>query len=293
MTMSKRNLINLILLAIIIALVAIVIYKPGKDAAQPLPTLTSLNKNDIQHIKITRKSKIPSEQEMEFKKTDNGWVMIKPYTVAANTFRINSILEILTTTSFSQNNLSGLDLATFGLAKPVATITFNNKTSLVFGHNKTLKNHRYIKIGPTLHLTTDTFLYQLAAKAESYIDHKLLPENKTLIKLSLPDITLEKVNGKWKSSINTDRFSADATNQLIEEWQLSQAYDVNKTKAKIKYRKDIAAYFNTGEVIYFNIENNKSSFNLINLTNRVRYILSADRKNKLLNLSSAHKNKPE
>lgn len=291
--MSKRNLLNLILLTIIVALIAIVIYQPGKNVAPSLPKLTSLNKNEIKQIKITRQSTTPSERELEFKKVDDVWMMIKPYAMTANAFRINSILKILSTPSFSQNSLSGLDLATFGLNKPIMTITFNNNTSLVFGHNKTLRTHRYIKIGSTLHLTTDTFLYQLSAKAESYISHKLLPANKTLVKLSLPNMTLEKINGKWESSINTSSFSAEAINQLIQEWQLSQAYDVNKTVAKIKYKKDIAAYLSDGEIIYFNIEENKSSFNLINLSNRIRYILSSDRKSKLLNLSNINKDNQE
>lgn len=301
--MSKRNLLNLILLAFIALLAAIVIYEPGKSVAAKLPTLTNLNKKDIKQIKITRHGADLPEQEIKLEKTSEGWKMTKPYAVSANSFRIDSILEILSTVSFSQNRLQNLNLNTFGLAKPAATITFNNNVSLVFGHNKSLKNHRYIQIGSTLHLTPDTFFYQLAAKSESYVDHKVLPKNRTITKLILPKINLEKINGLWihkrtnkeinKNIVEKEELSADSANQLIDEWQLSQAYDVNKIFSKIKYRKDIAIHFDNGEIIHFNIEKNKKSFNLINISNRVRYILSKDRESKLLSLSPVNENKNE
>lgn len=291
--MSKRNLLNLILLAFIAILAAIVVYEPGKDVATKPLLLTNLDKKDIRQIKITRHGADLPEQEVKLEKTSDGWKMTKPYAVSANSFRINSILEILSTVSYSQNSLQNLNLDTFGLAKPAATITFNNNVSLVFGHNKSLKNHRYIQIDSTLHLTPDTFFYQLAAKSESYIDHKILPKNRKITKLTLPKISLEKINGIWGNKAGKEELSADSTNQLIDEWQLSQAYDVNKTFAKIKYRKDITIHLNDGEIIHFNIENNKKSFNLINISNRVRYILSKDRENKLLSLSPVNQDKNE
>ena len=302
--MSKRNLLNLILLAFIAILVALVIYEPGKNVAAKPPTLTNLDKKDITQIKITRRVADDAdlrEQEIEIEKTSNGWEMIKPYAVSANSFRIDSILEILSTVSYSQNSLKNLNLDTFGLDKPEATITFNNNVSLIFGHNKSLKNHRYIQIGSTLHLTPDTFFYQLTAKSESYVDHKVLPKNRKIIKLTLPTISLEKINGLWvykkiderKSKVEKEDLSADSTNQLIDEWQLSQAYDVNKIFSKIKYREDISIHLDNGEIIHFNIEKNNKSFNLINISSRVRYILSKDRANKLLSLSPVNEDKKE
>ena len=304
--MSKRNLLNLILLVFIAILATIVIYEPGKNVAAKPPTLTNLNKKDIKQIKITRHVAHGTsllEQEIELEKTSDGWKMTKPYAVPANSFRIDSILEILSTVSYSQNSLQDLNLGTFGLEKPAATITFNNNVSLVFGHNKSLKNHRYIQIDSTLHLTPDTFFYQLAAKSESYINHKVLPKNRKITKLILPSVSLEKINGLWinkgiskskrKNKVEKEELSADSANQLIDEWQLSQAYDVNKIFSKIKYSKDVTLHFDDGEIIHFNIEKNKKSFNLINISNRVRYILSKDRASKLLNLSPINEDKKE
>lgn len=174
--MSKNNFLNIALLIFILILVAVVVYEPGKEVAITPPMLTNIESKDVYHIKINRHSAAADEKVVEFKRTTNGWVMLKPYSVDANSFRIDSILKILSATSFSQNDLSNLDLKTFGLSNPTTTITINNNLPLVFGHNKSLKNHRYIQVASTLHMVADTFLYQLAAKTESYINHKLINE---------------------------------------------------------------------------------------------------------------------
>lgn len=284
--MSKRNLLNLVLLIFILALVMLVIYEPGKKVAITPPTLTSLDSKDINHIKINRHNAKKGEQEIEFNKTPAGWVMLKPYAVSANSFRIDSILELLSTVSFSQNNLADLNLSTFGLTQPVATITFNNKTSIIFGHNKSLKNHRYVQLGATLHMIADTFFYQLAAKTESYINHKLFSEKSKIRKLNLPTMKFEKVDGIWEASPKADDFSADSINQLISEWQLSQAYDINKIKPSPNSKPDIIIQLENNKKLHFKIEKNTDSFNLTNLDSGTRYILSADRKDKLLKLFS-------
>lgn len=284
--MSNRNLLNLGLLFFIIALVAVVVIEPGKKVASAPPTLTTLKSSDIKHIKITRHTRSSTEQEIEFNKTSAGWVMLKPYATSANTFRIDSILELLSAASLSQNSLKNLNPITFGLDQPRATITLNKKTSIIFGHNKSLKNHRYIQIDSTLHMIADTFMYQLAAKTESYINHKLLVTDSNIVKLTLPSITLEKTNSTWEVTPKTKSFSADSLNQLVDEWQLSQAYDVNKINPSQNKKPDIIIQLKNNKKLHFEIENNAKSFNLINLDTGIRYLLSTDRKDKLLKPSN-------
>lgn len=288
--MSKRNSLNLILLIFVFVLITLVVYEPGKDVAITPPTLTDLKITDITRIKVKRLSPEKNEQEIKFNKTAAGWEIVKPFKLSANVFRIESILKLLSTVSFSQNTLTNLELAQFGLDKPQVTITFNN-TTIEFGHNKSLKNHRYVKIGSTLHMIADTFFYQLTAKAESYINHKLIPEKNKIIKIILPNLELEQTNGKWNIVPNNDNISADAITQLITEWQLSQAFDVNKLNARLKQKADVIIHLDNQQVIQYKIENIKNNFNLINIDNGVRYIQSAERKDKLLSLPDTNKNK--
>jgi len=288
--MSKRNLLNLFLFIFILALITLVAYKSGIEKAITPPTLTELKVSDIRHIKITRNSRDTAEQNVVFVKTSNGWILTQPHQQAANVFRIESILKLLSAVSLSQNNLSSLNPKQFGLDNPQASITFNNKTSIIFGNNKSLKNHRYVRIGTTLHMIADTFLYQLTAKAESYIDHKVMPEKSKITKLYIPGIQLIQTDGKWEVTPKTEHFSADSANQLISEWQLSQAYDVNIVKPQPKIRADILIHLDNKKVIRFKIKDNKDNFNLVNIDSGISYILSKDRSNKLLNLSGIEQN---
>ena len=282
--MSKRNLLNLFLLIFILTLVALVVYEPGKDKAITPPTLTNLKVNDINHIKISRHNTKAGEQDVVFEKTNNEWVITKPYQHKANAFRIDSILKLLSAVSLSQNNLENMNQEQFGLIQPQASITFNKTTTIVFGNNKSLKHHRYVKINSTLHMIADTFLYQLTAKAESYINHKLLPEKGKIKKISLPNFKLVQNDEKWEVTPKADNFSADSANKFISEWQLSQAYDLNIVKPQPKTKADISIHLDNDKNIRFKIKNNKDSFNLINIDSGISYTLAKDRRNKLLNL---------
>lgn len=281
--MTTRNLLNLALLIIVLVLIAFAIYEPGKDKPITPPTLTNLQANDITHINIKRRD---DTTDITFEKAAEGWMMLKPYQQSANSFRIDSILKLLSAVSYSQNSLMNLKKSEFGLEKPLVTITFNNQTSIVFGHNKSLKHHRYVKIGSTLHMIADTFYYQLAAKSESFIDHKLLPEKSKIIALTLPTLKLEQHDGKWTPSPKTDKFSADSINQLISEWQLSQAYDIEISKPQPNTKADITLSLVGGKNIRYKIKEQKDNLALTNIDSGVRYILSSDRKDKLLKLSA-------
>lgn len=290
--MSKRNLINVFLLFIIIILVSLVIYEPGKKTAITPPKLTNLKSNDIQHIRITRTTSNTNEQKIDFINTPDGWMMNKPYKISANSFRIESLLKLLESVSLSQNSLNGLSKKTFGLDKPSATITFNSDVNIVFGNNKSLKNHRYVQIGSTLHMIADTFYYQLSAKSESYINHKLLPKSHKILKLTLPNIVLDKKGAKWEVTPVAGEISADSINQLISEWSLSQAYDIKVEKPEKKRNANITVLLDNNKTLYFKMGKDKEKFTLKNTNSGIRYIMSADRRDKLLKFSGVNQDDP-
>lgn len=282
--MSKRNLLNLVLFVFVTALILFIVFEPGKQK-QFLPLLTDLKADEISHITLKRSF---DKQAIELVKKKQGWMMLSPYQLAANPFRIDAILKLLSTVSFSKNDLTNLNPAQFGFDQPGATITFNNSTTIVFGHNKSLNHHRYVKVGSSLYLIADTFYYQLTAKSESFIDHKVLPANINIVELHLPDFTLKKTNGAWQSIPAMNAFSADRANQLIDEWQLSQAYDIKVEKIKKTTKADITVTTQANKTFRFKSGKTKNTFSLTNIDNGVGYILSPDRKNKLLTLMSAN-----
>ena len=87
--MSSRNLLNLVLLVVVAALVAIVVFKPGKKTP-PVTRLTSLSASSVTKISISR----PGAEQIILEKQDNKWQMLAPYKIAADGFKANSITEL-------------------------------------------------------------------------------------------------------------------------------------------------------------------------------------------------------
>jgi hypothetical protein len=137
-------------------------------------------------------------------------------------------------------------------------------------------------------MIADTFFYQVNARAESYIDHKLLPQNARVTKLQLPTITLEQVDGKWLATPKAENFSADSMTQLINEWQLSQAYDVKIKKPQRHSKADITITLANSKTQRFKIIGSTENFILVNIDTGISYILSKDRQDKLLKLTEVN-----
>ena len=281
--MNTRNVLNLGLLVFILVLVLLVVIEPGKNGTIIPTKLTTLQENNIKHILIQHSN---SDIPVELKKENGQWLMLQPYQLTANQFRIGSINKLLSAVSLSQNDLNQLDEKNFGLNKPSATITFNKKLHIVFGHNKSLENHRYVKINSTLHMIADTFYYQLIANAESFIDHKLLPEKSKITQITLPTFKMKNNEGEWSANPAPENFSVDKANKLINEWQLSQAYDVTVNPANKTTSADVTIEFANKPTLRFKIKETKDKFTLSNIDNGVSYILTPERKNKLLLLQS-------
>ncbi len=279
--MNSRTLLNLGLLALVIVLVLVVVYQPGKPDPEPLPTLTTLDSKQIQQIEIMRYGAASKQKHIVLQKKNGNWQMQQPWQLPANSFRIDNLLELLAAVSFSNNDLTQLDKATFGLDKPLASIRFDN-TEIVFGHNRSLNHNRYVRIGKRLHMIADKYYYQLVAKAESYIDHRLLPDNVRIRALQLPaGFRMHRQDGNWQVN-DKQRYSADSLNRLVDEWQLTQAYDIERATVAATDKADIVIELDNNTTRRFKLESDNKQFALRDIDRGLRYLLAADRKQVLL-----------
>ena len=289
--MHARNLLNLALLVFIIVLVVLVTYEPGKEKPVTPPTLTLLNAEEISSIRIQQ----VNNENIELVKKDKQWFITAPFksTFKANQYRIDSLIQLATTVSFSQNDLTGLNKKDFGLDTPYGAVNFkdhaNNETTIIFGHNKSLKKHRYVQIDNTLHMISDTFYYQVAARAESFIDHGLLAAEQGITTINIPGMLLKEENANWSIKPKPEHYSQDQINQLISNWKNSQAYDLRYTPEKINQHQPDITVIQGKLVTRFKIINDKDDFILLNLDTGLEYIIAKDRKDALLKLPEIEK----
>jgi hypothetical protein len=277
--MSPRNRLNLLLLAVIGILVLFVIYEPGVEK-QPEKILGSLDKNSIRKISIKRLA----TKDVVLVKKDNQWVMQAPYSLPANDFKVESLLDLPGSNYEASYVLEGLDLKKYGLDKPRASITFNDKLTYEFGGTESLKNRRYIRNNNTLYLANDVFYHRLSLNETDYLDHSLLPGNHTIDKLVLPSFSMQLEDGKWKITPAPQDYSNDQANELIESWKLSQAITISPLEKKPGTQKiEIYTDANSQPVIFHVVKTDDALF-LLRPDIGLQFELGIDKAKELLEL---------
>ncbi|WP_455198972.1 DUF4340 domain-containing protein, partial [Kaarinaea lacus] len=258
--------------------------EPGKETPPPVSRLTTLNKTDINTVRIEQ-----AQQDSIVLQKENGiWLMQQPISIAANTILIQKLLEILDTTSHSSYPATEINADNLKLSNPSLKITFNN-TSLVFGSTDALNGYRYILNGDRVHLITDQYSHLVRGKPTALISHSLLPENLSITGLRLPKMTLQKNQGGWSVEPDDQQKSADQIQTLIDEWRFARALQVSiLDKPGIStdntHAPQITVHSANNDMYQFNLVENDDEILLIRPDVGLRYHFTREAGNKLLGL---------
>jgi len=271
--MKSKLWLNLALLVVVILLSTIVIFKPGVETENKLNTLTNLKANDIQHILIQRKHGL----DIEFIKQDQYWRMIQPVGMPADNFRLNSLLNLVETSVYSQHNLLQLDSKTYGLDSPRATLILNHKTKIYFGATEALHKRRYLSIEDNLFTTDDLYYYQMAADFSLYLDPALLPPDSKIKQLRLPDFELIRKEGSWLRQPMNPQLSVDTDVELIDTWQNAAALKIELVEKSPSLDTNVIIYLENNDkplLMYYHTDNDHHY--LTRFDNSIRYTIPVD-----------------
>ena len=282
--MASRLWLNLALLLLLGILVLVVVYEPGKEVEPPPTRLTQLTTDMVTHVYLKRET----GQDIELvKEPDGTWWMHNPYYLPANDFRVQSLLRLTQTESLSSHPLKELQTSTYGLDKPRAIVTFDRTEQIKFGDTEPLQQRRYVQAGDQLHTIVDTFYYQAASSPTSYLAYSLLPPGADIVKLVLPDLQLIIEGGKWQRTPQHTELSADASIELIDHWQHSQALKLRPTEVK-DGKADIEVYIkNQADPIRFKLLQTENEISLIRLGMGLQYHIADDVYQRLITLPVA------
>lgn len=278
--LNSRTLLNIGLFALILVLVLVLVFEPGKEPEIKPRHLTELTQADITHIDIKR----TDATDIKLKKNNGVWFIIDPYQLPANEFRVQSVAAMAVTKSFLQYDIKTVDLKKFKLDKPEITVILNNNISLEVGGVDPINNRRYVKNGDTLHLVSDTFYYQVVGAITAYISYQLLPPDIKLNKLVLPKFTLSQQNGDWQMNPAQQDASADSINEFVDEWRHAQSLEISEYKGAPQ-KANIHIYPEGMEKpIEFSLQKLNDSIFLIRNDLKLRYKLSDEIAEKLQKL---------
>lgn len=218
--MQSRSLLN-IALFLVVVLLAVYIYDTDKkeQASSESEQLTQLSADEVTQISIQH-----NQRQIKLRREGGKWRMLQPIDIAANSFRIDTLLNMLKTVSHTAYSAAELELDKYGLSEASTSISFNNIT-IDFGVVNPINNYRYVRINDTVHLIDDHFYPLLSSQTGTLVARELIDGDAIIDKLVLPQQTLYRdENNLWHSSDNTD---PDAISETLHHWQHSQAFGVH------------------------------------------------------------------
>ncbi len=274
-----RLALNLVLLGVVLALLWLAIYQPGKQPPPQPQRMTTLDAAAITRIAILRSDQEP----IRLAKENDRWWLKEPFPIEANEDKVRSLLQFVEARSQRSLDAKTHDLKRFGLAEPRARLELNEAV-FSFGDSNPLSGERYVLYQDRIYLTVDTTYYHLIAEAAVYANPHLVAEGKPLIAITLPDLRLRKTQAKWSLSPPDPSLSADAIVQLVEEWKRSQAITVRRSQADTPAQGRVILEFEAAPPLIYEIVRTDPELVLVRPDLGIEYHLPAEAAKRLLKL---------
>ena len=222
---GSRTLLNLALLLALAALALVVVYEPGRDSAPAPAPITRLTPADIHHIQLQR----PGRADLTLERVDGQWRIAGTQAYPAADFPVRSLLRLASTPALRHYPAGELDLGRIGLGEDASRVRFNQDTEIRFGATDPLDDNRYVQVGEQVSLIQNRFQHLLEGGIESWISRRLLPPDRPIEAIELPDLRLHKTGeGHWRAEPEPPGIASDALLALVEHWRQAQAAAVQR-----------------------------------------------------------------
>lgn len=227
--MNSRVILNLVLAGAVIVLAVVAMLEPGRTPEPGGEKLTPSPPQQVNKIEIKRadNTTIALERTGQWRVrfTRNG----KPFTHDADEWKVNAILQLASAEASQCFDVDAGNLAKYGLDTPRATVSFD-ETVYTVGDTNPLSKQRYVLLNERVCLIADVAYTHLIGLPADYISRGLFPDNTKIVSLQLPDLKLVKTSdGRWDVDPAPQNVSADAAQQLVDEWQYAQALTVEES----------------------------------------------------------------
>jgi hypothetical protein len=219
--MGSRTLLNLGLVALVIALLLVAYFRPGLEpgpVAQPITTQP--DPAAVTSLHIERQDRAP----LAFSKEEDHWYLATSGgRLPAADFQVRALLRLLKARSLRSYPVDSLELAALGLDPPRATLHIDSLT-IHFGTTEALEQKRYVRIDNTVYLIEDQYPHLFNSEWATFVSVRLLATHGPITRLELPDMTLVySDDSHWRLDPEQATASADDLQGLINNWQTAAA----------------------------------------------------------------------
>ena len=137
--MSRRTLVNIVLVVVVTGLAVFIALGPERDAELDLEPLSRENPRAISRIRLDP----ATAGTIVLRRAGGVWDLVDPIRIAANDFRINALVGVLTAPVHVRIDVSPRELGRFGLADPKGRILLDS-IEILFGDTEPIHGRRYL-----------------------------------------------------------------------------------------------------------------------------------------------------
>ncbi|WP_455223309.1 DUF4340 domain-containing protein [Kaarinaea lacus] len=285
--MAKTLVTNLILLVIIIVLGLVIWLDPfSEPRVQPVP-LTGIDASTISTITLSSSGQLQVKLEKRDLQGKSTWYLTTPLEMPANPVKVGQLLDLLNTDSLRQYEIKSDNLAKLGLDPPGWEIALN-QTKVQFGKTEPLEQRRYVLVGAKVHLINDRFSQYNFGSPLMLANLDILPVDKSVSEVHLPDKVIKKVDGQWQSMPSMEAISQNTFKEFIDEWRYAQALRVTLSdkQEQTTSATPVTIYLEkANQPIHLTVESTDEDVIVTNKDWGVRYYLASNIGKRLLHVT--------
>lgn len=209
--MKHRLWINFALAIVVSVLVWTVFFKQDNihEQGYALSKLDAASVNEIILAPANRPRIVLAKRKGE-------WFVTEPFLARADSTRIDGLLGLLT--ARSEKRLPANDLARFQLDQPLVRARIGTQ-EFVFGGSQPLSNQLYVLTEGAVYLISPVYFVDVAKPAPEYISKALLSDKEIPVAFDFTQFKLNRIDGNWRMTPETEKFSQDQANAFADAWQ--------------------------------------------------------------------------
>lgn len=232
--MGQRTLINLALLLLVAGLALVIAFAPDEEPPPALAPLSNEEARAVSHIRL----KQATGTTIELRRVNGSWRLVQPIGIAANDFRIQTLVQMLEAPVYARMDATPGQLARFGLAPPQARILLDEK-EVLFGDTEPIHGRRYLLYDGKIALVDDAFFSHVSSSAANYVNPALLGHDPNPQSLVLPGFRVYRVAGSWRVDSDDGNVSEDSISMLVDAWRRARATAVRPYEPSLDWDDEI------------------------------------------------------
>ena len=227
--MKSRILLNLALIAALIALSLVTYFKPWQGGAPSLK-LTQLKRDDITRIVIEPRG----ATAIKLEKLDGAWRITAPLTAQAEDTQVDRLVDIVN--AIAKQKLANADPGQFDLNPPQVRVTLNDQ-AIAFGRINDITYEQYAATADGIYLVPPLYGYGIPTDATKLLSRHLLDAGEVAVAFDFGRYRIERDDkGTWAASgefapAKEQPLSQDDFNRWADEGATRRHSASNRTKA--------------------------------------------------------------